>query len=180
MRNPNAPRRTYNNANLGKGLQTLIDYTNRQYKAKGVADVRLVPTPFQITRNGPRAGEMIGRKLPGEWVDYVGVGDGRAIAFDAKETKEKSLPLVNLKEHQYEFLESWWNQGACCFLIVAFTNKFEEIYLLPFETLKRYWEGMQNGERKSIPYSEFVENCELVKSNRGYTLDYLSVLRKKG
>lgn len=180
MRNFNRPSSIAQRGQLGKGLETLIDYTNTQYKGKKWADVRKVPTPFQITRTGPRPGEMIGRKQRGEWVDYVGVGQGRVYAFDAKETKKQSLPLENLETHQYEFLESWWEQGACTFLIVAFTNKFEEIYLLPFETLQKYWVGMQNGERKSIPYKEFQENCDLIKSDRGVVLDYLGVLGKKG
>lgn len=168
-----------NNANLGKGLQTLIDYTNKQYFNQGVADVRLVPTPFQITGAGSRPGEMRGRKMRGEWVDYVGIGDGRALAFDAKETKEKSFPLKNLEDHQFAFLKSWYEKGACTFLIVQFTNKFQEIYLLPFKTLEKYWEDAAAGGRKSIPYAEFMENCDLIEPSRGFALDYLGTLRKK-
>lgn len=179
MANPNVPRRANNFANRGKGLETLIDYTNRQYLAQNVADVRKVPTPVLILKVKPN-GDIIGRKQRGEWVDYIGVGDGRALCFEAKETSTKSFPLNKLPDHQYELMKSWYEKGACCFVLVAFTNKFEEIYLLPFTGLHKFWTEAAAGERKSIPYSYFLENCEQVKSNRGFTLDYLAALRKKG
>lgn len=166
-----------NMANRGKGLETLLDYTNRQYKNTKLADVRKVPTPVQITGTN-KNGTITGRKLKGEWVDYVGVGQGRAIAYDAKETKAKSLPLQNLEDTQFEFLESWYQQGACTFLIVAFTNKIDEIYMLPFPILQRYWDAAQVGGRKSIPYDEFFNNGTLIVSGRGYALDYLAALEK--
>lgn len=163
----------------GKGLQTLIDYSNRQYMTRGIADVREVPVPFQITGAGKRPGEMTGRTKKGEWVDYVGICDGRTIAFDAKETGVDRLPFDSLHEHQYELLKSWHEKGGCTFLIVAFTNKFQEIYLLPFQDLGVFWENAKAGGRKSIPYSYFFENCEIVKPGRGIVLDYLDAIKRK-
>ncbi|WP_342538360.1 Holliday junction resolvase RecU [Sporosarcina sp. FSL K6-1540] len=169
-------RKTYSpsHANRGAGLERLIDMTNQQYRNKGVADIRKIPTPVQIQSN--RAGKVTGYTMKPEWVDYSGVHDGRAIVFDAKETSSKtSFPLENISGHQYELLKSWHQKGAQSFLLVSFT-KVDEVYLLPFELLELYWEDARNGGRKSIPYTEMILRCDLVKSEKGYVLHYLKSL----
>ena len=166
-------RKTYSrtHSNRGAGLERLIDITNQQYRNKGVADIRKIPTPVQIQNNV--RGKVTGYITKGEWVDYTGVHDGRAIVFDAKETSIKtSFPLENISEHQYELLKSWHQKGAHSFLLVSFT-KLDEVYLLPFKLLEVYWEDARKGGRKSIPHETFVIECELVKSEKGYVLHYL-------
>lgn len=158
-------------ANRGAALEKLVDLANKQYRNKGFADIRKVPTPVRITGNN--RGRISGFVTKGEWVDYIGVRDGRTIAFDAKETNNRtSFPLDNVSAHQYELLKSWHEQGAWSFLIVSFT-KHDEVYRLPFELLGAYWEGAEKGGRKSIPYGDFLTECDLVKSNKGYVLHYL-------
>ncbi|MEK5038930.1 Holliday junction resolvase RecU [Sporosarcina sp. FSL K6-3457] len=171
-------QKSYNRskANLGKQLERLIDMTHHQYRNKGVADIRKVPTPVQITSNN--RGKVTGYTQTGEWVDYVGAHNGKTIVFDAKETKLKSFPLENLQPHQYELLKSWREQGAAAFLIVQFTKLHEEIYLLPFKILQEYWEDAEKGGRKSIPHSAFIERCDLIKSEGGVTLHYLKNIRR--
>lgn len=167
-------KKTYNRskANLGKQLENLIDMTNNQYRNSGFADIRKVPTPVQITGN--TRGRVSGRLMKGEWVDYVGVYAGRTVVFDAKETSSAtSFPLANISDHQYELLKSWHQKGAASFLIVQFTKKFEEIYILQFYALEKWWKQAQEGGRKSIPHKFFVEHCRPVKSECGYVLDYL-------
>lgn len=167
----NAYSRTH--ANRGAVLERLVDMTNKQYRNKGVADIRKIPTPVQITSN--KGGRVTGYTTKGEWVDYVGIrnGMGRAIAFDAKETSSKtSFPLDNISEHQFEMLKSWHQKGAHAFLLVSFT-KLDEVYLLPLKLLQIYWEDARNGGRKSIPHVVFVTECDLVKSEKGYVLHYL-------
>lgn len=161
-------------ANRGAVLERLIDMTNKQYQNKGVADIRKVPTPVKIMKQHGKT--ITGYTQKGEWVDYSGVYDSRAIIFDAKETSNRtSFPLNNISSHQYELLKSWHHKGARSFLLVSFT-KLDEIYLLCFPLLEMYWEDAQRGGRKSIPHHSFLMQCELVKSNRGYVLDYLGVL----
>lgn len=169
-------RKTYSrsHANRGAVLERLIDMTNNQYRNKGVADIRKIPTPVQITGNN--RGRVTGYTQKGEWVDYVGIHDGRTIVFDAKETSIRTnFPLDNISDHQYDLLKSWHEKGAQSFLIVSF-KKHDEIYLLPFKMLETYWEGVKNGGRKSIPYGEFVIDCNLIKSDKGYVLHYLKEL----
>lgn len=166
-------RKTYSrsHANRGAVLERLIDMTNKQYRNNGVADIRKIPTPVQITGNNK--GRISGFVTKGEWVDYSGIHDGRAILFDAKETSNRtSFPLNNITDHQYELLKSWHEKGAQAFLLVSFA-KHDEVYQLPFRMLETYWEGAKNGGRKSIPYGDFVTECDLVKSEKGYVLHYL-------
>lgn len=166
-------RKTYSrtHANRGAQLERLIDLTNQQYRNKGLADIRKIPTPVQIQSNV--RGKVTGYTMKPEWVDYSGVHDGRAIVFDAKETSSKtSFPLENISEHQYELLKSWHGQGASAFLLIQFT-KHQEVYLLPFKLLEVYWENAKKGGRKSIPYMECTLHCDLVKSEKGYVLHYL-------
>lgn len=173
-------QKSYNRskANLGKQLERLLDMTNTQYRNKGAADIRKVPTPVQI--KGNNKGKVTGYVTKGEWVDYVGVHDGRTIIFDAKETSSAtSFPLGNISGHQYELLQSWHEKGAISFLIVHFVKKHEEVYLLPFKQLQMWWEQSLEGGRKSIPHQYFVNDCNLVRSKEGYVLDYLSALKNR-
>lgn len=129
-------KKTYSrsHANRGAVLERLIDMTNNQYRNKGVADIRKVPTPVQITGN--KAGKVTSYTQKGEWVDYVGIIESRTIVFDAKETSERTkFPLKNISEHQYELLKSWHQKGAHAFLLVSFT-KLDEIKYI-FWQLKR-------------------------------------------
>lgn len=170
--------KTYNGskANLGKQLERMIDMSNNQYRIKGVADIRNVPTPVKIKSNNN--GLITGHVTRGEWEDYVGAHNGRTIVFDAKETSVKNFPLDNLQAHQYDLLKSWHGQGAAAFLIVQFTKMHEEIYLLPFKILQEYWDARAAGGRKSIPHSAFVERCELIRSEGGVVLHYLKHIKK--
>lgn len=166
-------RRAYSrsHANRGAQLERLVDMTNNQYRNKGVADIRKVPTPVQIQSNV--RGKVTGYTQKAEWVDYSGVHDGRAIVFDAKETSNRtSFPLNNISEHQYELLKSWHQKGAHAFLLVSF-KKHDEVYLLPFKALETHWESAREGGRKSITYTEFRLRCDLVESENGYVLHYL-------
>lgn len=166
-------RKTYSrsHANRGAGLEHLIDLTNNQYRNKGVADIRKIPTPVKII--GQQGNRITGHTQKGEWVDYVGIHDGRTIVFDAKETSIRTnFPLSNISEHQYDLLKSWHQKGAHAFLLVSFT-KLNEVFLLPFGRLQEAWEDAKKGGRKSIPYDVFKLNCNQVKSDKGYVLHYL-------
>ncbi|QDZ98957.1 Holliday junction resolvase RecU [Lysinibacillus fusiformis] len=160
-------------ANRGATFEHLVDMANTKYRNAGVADIRKVPTPVQITKSKGRLIE--GRKETAEWVDYAGVYKGRAIAFDAKETSKTSFPLDNLSGHQYRLLESWAEKDAVVFLLVSM-KKFGEIYLLPFEVLQKAWEVAKNGGRKSIAWETFKNECIEVTSKDGYTVHYLDAL----
>ena len=94
--------------------------------------------------------------------------------LDAKETNiTTSFPLKNVHEHQFNILKSWHQKGAKAFLLVSFTKRQYETYLLPFEMLEQAWKNYIGDGRKSIPYEDFVMQCDLVKSDKGYVLHFL-------
>lgn len=84
-------------------------------------------------------------------VDFFGVIMGAPIAFDAKATKEPSIPYANVKEHQLDFLRRFTeNRGLGC-LLVSF-EKFKRTYLCTVT----WWDDQVRGsDRASIAHEAF-------------------------
>lgn len=160
---------------LGKSLEHLINLTNQQYANKGLAYVHNIPTPVNIIKAS--GNKVIGHKAAGQFVDYIGVSNGLAIAFDAKQTRGKSLPLSNIPHHQVSFLEKWSSQGAFTFLLVEFVE-VNKIYMVTNEQLQHFIKKRNDGGRKSIPLKYVEDNCEVVTSKNGVLLDYLHTINK--
>lgn len=176
----NKPKRAHvNYANRGKPFETLIETTNAMYAHKGWADIQKAEPPVKVQRK-------TGNKITLGWyqkegfVDYFGISHGRALAFEAKTTNNRtSFALSNIKEHQVQVLKRWHEQGAAAFVLVEF-QKHREVYILRYKQLEEWWEAMEDGGRKSIPYEWFNMHCDLVKSGRGVALDYLYLLNLPG
>jgi recombination protein U len=161
-------------ANRGQAFETLIEMANKQYAMKGRATIQKVATPWKVIRRGNQIVSAFPEKK--STVDFIGIANGRAIAFDAKSTRERTrFPLSNIEEHQFQFLKRWKDNGGISFILVEFAKK-QEIYVLPYDELETWWNESQNGGRKSIPYEWFLLNCDLVKSKNGILLDYLGVI----
>ncbi len=162
-------------ANRGRSFEQLIEHSNKQYLAKGKALVQKVPTPWTVIRRG----KQIVSAHPAEksTVDFVGVADGKPIAFDAKSTRELTrFPLSNIEVHQMVFLQNFHDQGGQAFVLIEFA-KIYEVYLVPFPKLREYWNNARKGGRKSIPYDE-MKHFPKISSGNGIALDYLSVFDK--
>lgn len=164
-------------ANRGMQLEHEIESSNRAYMLKGIAVIQKVATPFKPLRD--KQGNF-SRLIPAEksTVDFIGCLNGRALAFDAKETKRPSLPLANVHEHQTHYLLRYRDCGGHAFLLVRFVKE-RETFILPIKEFKKWVDSVPNGGRKSIPYTWFCENCETVRSKNGIMLDYLLPLRTK-
>lgn len=155
-------------ANRGKQLERLIDKSNKEYlfgtglMKNYIASVHKIPTPVTILKKNKNL--LTGFNTRGEFVDYVGtmIG-GFSIAFDAKETKGKSLPLANIHESQYKFLSTWYSLGAVTFLVVHFTD-LDEYYRIDFKELREAWNNKESGKRgcKSIRHDS-LKNRLVVK-----------------
>lgn len=162
-------------ANRGMGFEELINYVNDQYKAKGIANIKKISTPWKVVRNGTR---IINAFPEGpSTVDYMGDWEGRSICFEAKSTEnETRLPFGNFEEHQIEFIRSW---KGIAFALVHFESH-NETYLIDRLSLLRMWDEQMLGGRKSIPYKWFQESARLIKKggcqNKGIVLDYLSAI----
>ncbi|MCL2357432.1 MAG: Holliday junction resolvase RecU [Defluviitaleaceae bacterium] len=161
----------------GSAFEELIDLTNRLYEQKGLAVIQKVPTPIT-----PTAVDNAARTISQAYfekastVDFIGVSRGVAICFDAKETRQTSLPLRNIHAHQVEFMKNFRKQGGASFLLVNFTTK-NEIFLLPIETLAEFHAAAAKGERKSIPYSAFDPELR-IKNEGGFPVNYLAAAER--
>ena len=169
-------------SNRGMTLEEDINETNQYYLSFNVAVIHKKPTPVQIVdvHYPTRSAAVIKEayfKQPST-TDYNGVYMGRYIDFEAKETKNKtSFPLQNFHEHQIQHMELVFKQDGITFVLLRFSLS-EEVYLLPFEALKYYWDRMKNGGRKSMKKEEIQEKGSPVSLGLHPRVDYLKVVRQ--
>lgn len=164
-------------ANRGMAFESLLDFTNDLYDRNGRAVINKRPTPIKVTRSKGRK-VLSGFFEKKSTVDYDGVTNGRAIAFEAKSVKNQTrFDLSNLDEHQFNFLEKYHCSGGIAFLLVHFTN-LKTTYLLHFETLRIYWQRSKEPKgRKSIPLNDFEVYAYEVPTTT-VPVDYLSVVER--
>ena len=159
----------------GSTFEQMINITNNKYNNVGLGLIQKVPTPIKPIRLDKNKKKItLAYFEQKSTVDYIGVVQGLAICFDAKETTAKSLPLKNIHQHQIDFMERYELQRGMSFLLVRF-SAVDEIYLLPFKELKEYWEMAKKGGRKSIPYDSFKKEL-LVKNKGGFMVHYLEAI----
>lgn len=160
---------TTNHANRGRGLESLLNYANEQYRAKGIATIQKIATPWVVIRQGNRITSAFPEGA--STVDYMGDIDGESICFEAKQTQsEISFPLRNIEPHQMEFMRNW---NGYKFFIIEWVH-YNEIYRVAWETVALLWHEAENGKgKKTIPY-KFMKHETLLKPGRGIMLDYLN------
>ena len=158
----------------GSALEDLVNFTNDYYRQRGLALFQKIPTPITPVevRNEKRIITLAYFDKQST-VDYIGVVQGIAVCFDAKETTLKSLPIQNIHPHQIAFMKDFQKQNGISFLLVYF-SAIDSFYFLPFETLEQYWTDSQKGGRKSIPLSAFEEQYHIKHKNG--ILQYLDVI----
>ena len=158
----------------GSTFEEIINFTNERYRQSRLALFQKIPTPITPVKMDSESKTITLAYFEKQsTVDYIGVAQGVPVAFDAKETAGKSLPLQNIHEHQMEFMEEFQAQRGLSFLLVHF-SAVDEYYLLPFETLKTYWEKAAKGGRKSIPYDAFDKKYSIRQN--GSLLHYLEAV----
>lgn len=166
--------------NNGELFESIIIMANNSYLNKNIANIQKIATPMKAKKNaltGEVQGCIYGAKST---VDFVGVYQGKAIAFDAKTTiDENKFPLKNWKEHQVEFLQKWEECGgvAFCLLWLQYSDKY---YLITQKMLVDYWDKHQENKGKrgfgSIPFEVIERECIEVQQGEGITIDYLSCI----
>ena len=129
-------------------LEKRANKANLTYRKTKKALIQKVPTPILYTRKGLIAQQST--------VDYTGIlaPRGQGIAFDAKETKNKtSFPLANIHQHQLNFLELFEALGGIAFFLIHFKSLYKDrAFKTPLSLVQKYWDGE---ERKSIPIVDF-------------------------
>ncbi|MCI8703164.1 MAG: Holliday junction resolvase RecU [Anaerotignum sp.] len=158
----------------GSSLEELINFTNERYRRDGLALLQKIPTPIVPVQIDPQSRNItLAYFEKTSTVDYIGAAQGVPLAFDAKETAQKHLPLQNIHAHQIAFLDEFQKQRGLSFLLVHFSVQ-DEYFLLPFATLKAYWEAAEQGGRKSIPYEAFEQKYQIPQT--GGALHYLNAV----
>ena len=161
----------------GNELEEQINQTNHLYREKKLGLVQKVPTPIKPIRiDSEKRTITLAYFEQKSTVDYMGVRQGIAICFDAKETTKNFLPLSNIHEHQVSFMRDFKEQGGVAFLVVYF-KKYDEYYFLPIEVLEKWYEQAKKGGRKSIPYEQFEKSYQIFIEG-GLYIHYLKVLEK--
>lgn len=159
----------------GSTFEELINMTNENYRLKKLAVIQKIPTPITPVQVDNESRNItlayFGQKST---VDYIGAVQGIPVCFDAKETASKHLPIQNIHQHQIEFMREFQEQDGFAFLLVHF-KAYDEYYLLPFDTLERYWDIAQTGGRKSVPYESF-DKALLIQNKSGYYVHYLEAI----
>ena len=101
---------TKNFANRGMSFEKMINATNDYYLSHGLAVIHKKPTPIQIVRvdypQRSRAKIVEAYFRQASTTDYSGVYDGYYIDFEAKETRQKSLPSKESALYSFTFLLS--------------------------------------------------------------------------
>ncbi|MCL2664069.1 MAG: Holliday junction resolvase RecU [Defluviitaleaceae bacterium] len=159
----------------GSAFEELISLTNRLYRERRLAVIQKVPTPITpVAVNNETHTISAAYFEQKSTVDFIGVAQGVAICFDAKETRYKNLPLKNIHRHQIEFMEAFRRQEGIAFLLVRFVWA-DEVFFLPVETLSQYHSSAALGGRKSIPYEAF-DRKYLVQNKNGFPIHYLEAV----
>lgn len=158
----------------GSVLEDLVNFTNDYYRQRVLALFQKVPTPITpVEVSNEKRIITLAYFDKQSTVDYIGVVQGIAVCFDAKETTLKSLPIQNIHPHQIAFMKDFQKQNGISFLLVYF-SAIDSFYFLPFEILEQYWTDSQKGGRKSIPLSAFEEQYHIKHKNG--ILQYLDVI----
>ena len=128
-------------------LEKRANKANLKYRKRKEALILKVPVPILYTTKGLVVQQST--------VDYTGlVKGGKFVAFDAKETKNKtSFPLANIHEHQLNYLELVEELGGVAFFLIHFKELYDDkAFFTPLSIVQKYWYG---NERKSIPIKDF-------------------------
>lgn len=164
----------YNHVGRGMSLEYDLNCSNDYYMETDRALIHKKPTPVQVVkvdypnRSCARISEAY-YKTPST-TDYNGIYRGRAIDFEAKETKSKtSFPFKSIHEHQIRHLERVLQHGGIGFLILRFTT-YDETYLIDaILIINRY----RNSETKSISYKTVQACGSKIKQGLTPRLHYL-------
>lgn len=155
-------------------LEKDLNDSNTYYAACERALIHKKPTPIQVVkvdypaRNAARIIEAY-YKTPST-TDYNGIYRGRAIDFEAKETRSlTSFPFKSIHPHQISHLKKVLLHGGIGFFIIRF-SRYDETYLIDAHLLiERY----ELGKKQSISYKEVQQIGSLIKQKLTPRLCYL-------
>jgi recombination protein U len=153
-------------ANRGKAFEDAINYAIEMEKRNPSGALAFkVPNAWKVQRkyNPHTRKNEIAFAFPEtkSTVDYIGIWNGRGIAFEAKSTENKySFPFSNIEQHQLDFLGEWQQRGGISFFLIHFTLTHRTFFIF----LNELMSFQQQHKRKSIPLSWFEEHTAEIKN----------------
>ena len=169
---------TWNSRGLrGSTLEEFINRTNERYKEQGLALIQKIPTPITPVKIDKEHRHItLAYFEQRSTVDYIGAVQGIPVCFDAKECNVDTFPLQNIHAHQVEFMEAFEKQGGVSFFLIYYSGR-NELYYMPFQEIKKFWNRAQDGGRKSIRFEELNPDFFMQIKN-GCIVPYLEALQK--
>ncbi|MGL5540728.1 MAG: Holliday junction resolvase RecU [Erysipelotrichaceae bacterium] len=161
----------------GMSLEQDINESNAFYLSRNLAIIHKKPTPIQVVKVDypSRANAKIVEayyKVPST-TDYNGIYRGKAIDFEAKETKNKvSFTFKGIHPHQVEHLKKVVEHGGIGFVLLRFSS-YNETYLIDAKEVVAQYD---DANKKSLPYSWCKEHAHLVRNGYLPKLHYLEVV----
>ncbi|MEW9501866.1 Holliday junction resolvase RecU [Jeotgalibacillus marinus] len=173
-------REAISHGKRGMTLEEDLNETNQYYLDVGKAVIHKKPTPVQIVNvDYPKRSAAVIKEAyfkQASTTDYNGVYQGFYIDFEAKETRNKqSFPLQNFHDHQLSHMEQVEKHNGIAFVIIRFSLT-EEIFLLPYQSLEKYWTRMKQGGRKSMTKEEIQQNGYQISLGIQPRIDYLTIV----
>ena len=155
----------------GSQFETVINQANEKYRELRLGLVQKIPTPIKPVEIDDNRHITLAYFEKKSTVDYIGVVQSFPICFDAKECASTSFALSNVHEHQFNFMADFEAQGGISFLLIHFTS-VDKYYYMTFFELKKYYEGSQKGEKKSVSVDELRPEF-FITEKLGVPLHYL-------
>ncbi|WLP85340.1 Holliday junction resolvase RecU [Mycoplasma seminis] len=144
--------------NRGMFLESVINQSIKYYWENNIAFIekKAVPTSFSDLKNISHNKFKASITLLKSTVDYIGMYQGKFVAFEAKSTNEKSLDLSNFRLHQLQYLSLINSQGGIAFVIVYF-SLYNEFYKISVDFLNQEFKS-----KKSISYEKIKKNSSFL------------------
>ena len=160
----------------GSQSEKVINSTNAKYRELRLALVQKIPTPIKPLEMDDKRHITLAYFEKKSTVDYIGVVQSFPVCFDAKECRGETFQMLNVHEHQYQFMEDFENQGGISFLLIYFSS-VDQYYYMKFFELKKYYARAQTGEKKNFHISE-LDPHYFIKAKLGVELHYLEGLNR--
>ena len=169
---------TWNSRGLrGSTLEDILNRTNEKYLENHLALIQKIPTPITPINIDKESRHITLAYFDQKsTVDYIGVVQGIAVCFDAKECHTDTFPLANIHPHQIQFMSDFEEQDGIAFILIAFTHR-NEYYYLRFAEIMKFWKRAEEGGRKSFRYEE-LDPAFFLPEEQGILVPYLPMLQK--
>ncbi len=161
----------------GSALEDMINKTNERYLESGLALIQKIPTPITPINIDKQTRHITLAYFDQKsTVDYIGAVQGLPVCFDAKECATDTFALQNIHEHQVEFMINFEKQGGIAFFLIYYTGR-DELYYLPLEMLRYFWDRAKAGGRKSFRHDELNPDYIIPKTGE-VLVPYLEKLQQ--